>query len=272
MSDLVSHRISFLDPFFRFLNYFDSPYFFFVLIPALWLGLSYRWGLRIFYWGWISNLINSLAKYLFAWPRPSMDMPELGMFHPDSFGFPSGGAQTACFLGGILICYWKTRASWAIGLTYILLISFSRLYLGVHYPIDVVGGWFIALCLLSLFLITKKPLDHFFAAQPLFRTLLISLAIPLLLLWICPVAKIAYFTGGAMGIGLGTYISLKHHLFLPDVKRLATAVPRALFGIALLFLIVFLWPTPDFSQAFAIAFFMSAAASPLCRSMKLEGK
>src|SRR5271163_2718599 len=99
MIDLARSRIEFLDPFFRFLNYFDSPYFFFVLIPVIWIGFSYQWGLRIFYWATINNLINSFVKNAFAWPRPSTDLPELGLFTPSSHGFPSGGAQMSMLLG-----------------------------------------------------------------------------------------------------------------------------------------------------------------------------
>src|SRR3990167_628111 len=91
MTDLACNRIEFLDPFFRFLNYFDTPYFFFILIPVIWLGVSYKWGLRIFYWATLNNLIIMAVKNAIGWSRPSTDLPEIGLFHPPSFGFPSGG-------------------------------------------------------------------------------------------------------------------------------------------------------------------------------------
>ena len=159
MTDLIRNRIEFLDPFFRFLNYFDTPYFFFVVIPVIWLGFSYKWGIRIFYWVTLNNLIISFAKNAIGWPRPSTDMPELGFFHPHSFGFPSGGAQMSMFLGGLLIYYGRTPLARIIGPVYILLISFSRLYLGVHYPLDVLGGWVFGLMLLAIFILMRNPLE-----------------------------------------------------------------------------------------------------------------
>src|ERR1700682_4176658 len=99
MIDLAQNRIAFLDPFFRFLNYFDTDYFFFLLIPLIWIGFSYQWGIRIFYWLTLNNAVNSAAKLIVGWPRPNTEIPEIGMFHPTSFGFPSGGAQSCMFLG-----------------------------------------------------------------------------------------------------------------------------------------------------------------------------
>src|SRR5260221_9175590 len=124
MIALSKQRIETLDPFFRFLNYFDTEYFFFALIPLIWFGISYKWGLRIFYLLFINNILIHFFKYFIGWPRPSTDLPELGIFHFDSHGFPSGAAQTAMLLGGMLIVYWKNRFSWVLGPVYILLISF----------------------------------------------------------------------------------------------------------------------------------------------------
>lgn len=264
MIDLARHRIEGLDPFFRFLAYFDSPYFFFVLIPTIWLGFSYRWGLRIFYWFTLNNLFLGLAKSAFGWPRPSTDNPEIGLMHPTSNGFPSGGAEVSLFLGGLLIYYWRTRAAWVIGTIYILLISFSRLYLGVHYPLDILGGWVMAVIMMTLFIWAKDPIDRWVIKLGPLRCLLLSLAIPLALLIAVP--KLAYTMGSVMGIGLGTYISLQNHLFLPPPKNTNEGIGRAAIGIAAIFLIVLLWPGgPSFAKSFTAALLMSWAGSPICK-------
>ncbi len=264
MVDLARARLEFLDPFFHFLGYFDSPYFFFVLIPVLWFAVSYQWGIRIFYWFSLNSLINTAVKNLVGWPRPSTDMPSIGLLHPHSYGFPSGGAQTALFLGLILIAYGKTRAAWVAGLIYILLISFSRLYLGVHYPIDILGGWVIALALFFLFVPAKKRLEPWLFKKGPYFSLTLSVAIPLLILFFFP--KTSYIMGSVLGVGIGSYFSIRYHLFLPKPKNIGIGIGRSFAAIALLFTLVFLLPGKDtFFHSFVAGLFMSLAASPLCK-------
>lgn len=263
--DLACNRIEFLKPFFSFLNYFDTPYFYFVLIPILWLGVSYQWGIRIFYWLTLNQSINGIVKTLIGWPRPSTDLPDIGIFHPTSHGFPSGGAQSSFFLGALLIYYWKTPTAWAIGSIYILLISFSRLYLGVHYPLDILGGWAVAALLLTLFILTKNPLEHWFTKRGPQFCLLLSLTIPILLMILTRETAIYYTMGAALGIGLGIYFSRLYHLFLPPPKTLSEGASRSFIGIAMLFLIILLLPGAAPVKSFAAGLFMSIAASPICK-------
>lgn len=265
MIDLAQHRIGFLDPFFRFLNYFDTDYFFFLLIPLIWIGFSYQWGIRIFYWLTLNNAINSAAKLLIGWPRPNTEVPEIGMFHPTSFGFPSGGAQTCMFLGSILIYHWRSRAAWIIGTIYILLLSFSRLYLGVHYPIDILGGWAIALSLFFAYVKWGKAIETYLIRKRLLFALILTEVIPLIIFILFP--KIRYVMGSVMGIGLGTYFSLKYRLFLPPPKRIINGICRGLFAAAILFVLYLLWPkgSPLYVKSFALGLFMSLGVSPIMK-------
>jgi undecaprenyl-diphosphatase len=90
-----------------------------------------------------------LGKLVFERPRPI----DVAYFLEKSYSFPSGHAAIACALFGFLIYYsWRnlkkinTKINLLfLGLIFILAIGFSRLYLGVHFLSDVLGGYLLGL-------------------------------------------------------------------------------------------------------------------------------
>lgn len=90
--------------------------------------------------------LMGVLKLLFHRPRPPVFF---GLAEPSSYSFPSGHAMlSACFFGvaaAILAARTGARARrfwmWAGAATASLLIGISRIYLGMHYPSDVLAGY-----------------------------------------------------------------------------------------------------------------------------------
>lgn len=89
-----------------------------------------------------SALLNVGTKLLFARERPSLwesITPEL------TYSFPSGHAMGSATLAWVLVLLaWRTRWRWPVllvALPFVVLVGFSRVYLGVHYPSDILAGW-----------------------------------------------------------------------------------------------------------------------------------
>ena len=97
----------------------------------------------------ISGLINGFLKDFFQDPRPLIELmldPKVGT----SYGWPSGHAQIAVTLWGLIAYELKyNRATIGAGIL-IFLIAFSRMYLGVHDLGDVISGLIIGTIILAI--------------------------------------------------------------------------------------------------------------------------
>lgn len=96
---------------------------------------------------------------------------------PTNYSYPSGHADTSISFYGLLA--WIAtryipsragrRAAWAAAAMLVLAIGFSRVYLGVHYPSDVLGGYALGLVYLSALIGIHRRLRHAAIAGKWFR-------------------------------------------------------------------------------------------------------
>ncbi len=102
-----------------------------------------KWGFRFFFIGLIGNTLNQLLKAVFLIPRPwvmddSFTIVEAAREAATGYSFPSGHTQTAVTVFGTLALWQKKRRWVAVCcVAAIVLTAFSRMYLGVHTPLDV---------------------------------------------------------------------------------------------------------------------------------------
>jgi undecaprenyl-diphosphatase len=110
-------------------------------------------------------LLNWLLKFSFARVRPTsyFDYPL-----PDSPSFPSGHALYAASLFGGLAVLVTARMTnrglqllvWLLAVSLILLVGFSRVYLGVHYPSDVLAGYAIGVIWVTTVAFGDRLVSH----------------------------------------------------------------------------------------------------------------
>ncbi|MFC9331847.1 phosphatase PAP2 family protein [Kitasatospora sp. NPDC057015] len=103
----------------------------------------------------LGQLIRNLLMRAFARPRPPM--ADWVAASPSGYSYPSGHAFTAAAAAGLLAWAllrgprraWTVPAVAALG-TAAVAVGLSRIYLGVHWPLDVLGGWLLACLWLAL--------------------------------------------------------------------------------------------------------------------------
>lgn len=116
--------------------------FFLVIMPAFLWCVDAAWGLRAGIALMVSGSLNHALKIVFLGPRPYwFDARVRPLSVETSLGAPSGHAQNAMAVWGTLAAQVRKRWAWAAALALIFLIGLSRLYLGMHFPHDVLVGW-----------------------------------------------------------------------------------------------------------------------------------
>jgi membrane-associated phospholipid phosphatase len=136
--------------FFTSLGYED---FYLLILPILYWCVDSRLGMRVGLILLVSAAVYDLLKLAFAGPRPYWLDPVVKPYSAEtSFGIPSGHAQNAVAVLGTLAAYIRKPWAWMIAIALMFLIGFSRIYLGVHFPHDVLAGWLAGALLLTLFL------------------------------------------------------------------------------------------------------------------------
>lgn len=106
----------------------------------------------------VTTLLNQLLKNVFQRGRPIDSIIE-----ESGYSFPSGHSMVSmAFYGFLIYLVYKSNIKYKgliIGLLSVLivLIGISRIYLGVHYPTDVIGGFTLSLSYLLLFIDITTP-------------------------------------------------------------------------------------------------------------------
>lgn len=150
-----------LDEYFLAWNIVDTTIFYLLLVCLVMAFEGRRWALRCLSVLLLSGFVNVALKAYFALPRPCVIDPTIGLIHLHNFSFPSGAAQSSVLLPGLLLLYAKrARWLWFFGCFFGVNLSFSRIYLGVHLPSDIVAGWVVGGILLAAYIALHAGIEE----------------------------------------------------------------------------------------------------------------
>jgi membrane-associated phospholipid phosphatase len=169
-------------PLMYFFSYLGTEEFFLLVLPLIYWSIDSFLGLQVAFILLTGNLFNHVGKLIFAGPRPYWVSPKVRALwlSETSFGIPSNHAQTAMSFWGVVAAYFKRTWVWVASLIVVFLIGFSRLYLGVHFPHDVLFGWLLGAVILWLFLRFWGPIAAWVARKSLGGKILTGFVVSLL--------------------------------------------------------------------------------------------
>lgn len=210
--------------------------FYIIVIPVLFFIVKERSAYRILFRLMFSYVINTILKNTFRLPRPFEEKIEV-LFRESGlgYGFPSGHAQNSTVFWLSLYTEFKSLFLLILAIIAVLLISISRLYLGVHFLMDTVGGIVIGIIVLYIYIITlQKPLDKISEGK---TSLTVPVSIILLIISLFNPLSMGTLFSSTSGLILGTGISKSMNYSMK--KGALPLILRILIGMGILILIRF---------------------------------
>jgi membrane-associated phospholipid phosphatase len=145
----------------KIFTFLGDKEFYILIAPTILWCFDTMLGLRIGLLLLTSGSINNILKMTFRLPRPYWVSQDIQVFAwRPTFGLPSGHAQNALVIWGGLAAWLRKRWLTITCILLILLISVSRLYLGVHFPADTLAGWLFGAIVLVSFIKLEKPIGQ----------------------------------------------------------------------------------------------------------------
>ncbi len=198
------------DSIFRGITFLGEEQFYLLFLPLILWCFDYSFGALLAVFFLLSSSLNVMLKDLLQQPRPFDLNPGLKLSQATGYGLPSGHAQLTVTVWGAIADRVKRPWFWSLTVVLLLLIGFSRVYLGVHFPTDVLAGWIIAALLLAFYIRFSSRMGKWLADRHLGLQLLLAAGVPVLLLVPNPSLEGLTISGTLFGVGVGLVFARRY--------------------------------------------------------------
>ncbi len=229
-------RSPFFDSFFTIISFFGTMVFYLLFLPVLYWCFDKKYAARIFFLFIISSWFNTILKDLFNHPRPYSLNETVKIGKTGGPGLPSGHAQQSFVVWGSVSLWLKNRVFSYLAVFIILIIAFSRIYLGVHFPTDIFAGWLIAAVILIVMWPLFDRIESFLPGMNALMMAAASVIIPAVLSFIMASKTSVMSMGALSGFCAGIMIERRYINFSKS-SGLRNGILRYIAGGVLLLLL-----------------------------------
>lgn len=166
--------------------------FYVLVFPLVYWSIHRTIGIHLGLLFLLSASLNAVLKLAWRTPRPSFLDPSVELRAESTFGLPSGHAQNAVAVWGLLAAWVRRRWAWVVAIAIIVLLGVSRLQLGAHFPVDTIVGWLVGAVLLSGYLRWRGPVGRWVASRAPRRQLWLAFGASVGLVGLGVLARVAF--------------------------------------------------------------------------------
>ncbi|MDR1972603.1 MAG: phosphatase PAP2 family protein [Treponema sp.] len=273
--DLIRSVQSYANPgltaFMKLVTNFGAAPAYLALLPLIFWCLDEEKGVRLGLAVMISVWINMGLKFLLGQPRPFWEGwdPSVGIITETLNGFPSGHAQISLTMWVIVASWIGKKWAYAAAILISLLVGFSRLYLGVHFPTDLLGGWILGALVLTCYFLLGDKLKAVLARGGRRVQMIVSAAAAFVMILYRPSTDMLMPGAVVLGIGLSYSLCANHIHFhaaalfgrrgMAKFLSMAARFALGIAGIAVFFVIFSRFSPGHDSSLYPLFFFIRFA-------------
>ncbi|MFA5866850.1 MAG: phosphatase PAP2 family protein [Actinomycetota bacterium] len=192
-----------LDAFFRAITSLGDATVYVIALPFFFwcvdVGLGAHAGLLFLSTSYVANGL----KDLFRQPRPYHFDFSVKLDDASGYGLPSFHTMEATIMWGMFAMWYKKKWLWVVALAMMALIGFSRIYLGVHFPTDVLAGFILGVLALWLYASGGAALEKWLKELDFHWQVILSLIVPAVLAISHPTSDVILIMSVLSGFCLG---------------------------------------------------------------------
>ena len=224
----------FLDALGKLFHNLGLPIFYMPMLALVYWSLEKGMGRRMLFALVLSLAVHTALKQVLRAPRPyQVSELVIPLVTQPGYGIPSGHVADSIVVWGYVLYRLKRRWLWGLLAIYVVIMMWSRMYVGVHYPQDVLAGLVIGVAVLWTFLRIADPVEAGW------KRLNVQSQIALVLLHVIVMTSFLFgnddgmaAAGALLGAGLG-YILETHIIKFSIAGSMVQRILRYVIGIAL---------------------------------------